>query len=137
MERFLVAQDEMYKIALSEIKEGFKESHWMWYIFPQIYGLGYSSKAKFYELKSIEEAKKYISNEVLRKRLIEISTVLYNLDGDIETILGSPDDLKFKSSMTLFYLVAPEYDIFKKNLDRYYNGHMCEHTVRVFEEENK
>ena len=137
MERFLVAQDEMYKIALSEIKEGYKESHWMWYIFPQIYGLGYSSKAKFYELKSIEEAKKYISNEVLRKRLIEISTVLYNLDGDIETILGSPDDLKFKSSMTLFYIVAPEYDIFKKNLDRYYNGYMCEHTVRVFEEENK
>ena len=132
MERFIVAQDEMYNIALSEIKNGFKESHWIWYIFPQIYGLGHSSKAKYYELKSISEAKEYINNDILRKRLLEISEAIYLLDDDIDYILLSPDDLKFKSSMTLFYLIAPEYTIFKKNLDKFFGGELCEHTKDIY-----
>lgn len=135
MDRFFVAQEKTYTKALNEIKKGKKKTHWMWYIFPQIYGLGQSDIAIKYELKSIKEAKEYINNELLRSRLLEISNAIYELNKDIEDVLGYPDNYKFKSCMTLFYLVAPEHDIFLKNLNRYFDGELCEHTLEVFQKE--
>lgn len=137
MNRFLSKQENNYERALREIKSGKKKTHWMWYIFPQIYGLGSSDMAVKYELKSIEEARKYLNNELLKNRLIEISQAIYDLDGDIEYILGYPDLYKFKSCMTLFYLVSTEYDIFKKNIDRYFNGNLCIHTINIYNQEKK
>lgn len=135
MDRFFVAQEKTYTKALNEIKKRKKKTHWMWYIFPQIYGLGQSDIAIKYELKSIKEAKEYINNELLKSRLLEISNAIYELNKDIEDVLGYPDNYKFKSCMTLFYLVAPEHDIFLKNLNRYFDGELCKHTLEVFQKE--
>ncbi len=134
--KFLNAQDSgVYEMALEEIKSGQKKSHWMWYIFPQIQGLGWSWMAQKFEIPTIENAREYFSDETLRNRLIEISEAVYNLDSDIHYIFGSPDDLKFKSCMTLFALIAPDERIFKRNLDKFYNGEYCEHTMNVFDKE--
>ena len=134
--KFLNAQDSgVYEMALEEIKSGQKKSHWMWYIFPQIQGLGWSWMAQKFEIPTIEDAKKYFADETLRNRLIEISEAVHNLDNDIHYIFGSPDDLKFKSCMTLFALIAPDERIFKRNLDKFYNGEYCEHTMNVFDKE--
>ena len=133
---FLNAQASgVYEMALEEIKNGQKMSHWMWYIFPQIKGLGWSWMAQKFEIPTIEDAKEYYANDILRKRLIEISEAVYNLDSDIHYIFGSPDDLKFKSCMTLFALIAPNERIFKRNLDKFYNGEYCEHTTKLYIEE--
>lgn len=137
--KFLNAQDSgVYELALKEIKSGRKMSHWMWYVFPQISGLGWSWMAQKYEIPSIKDAKEYFANDVLRERLIEISNAVYEIeDKDVDYIFGYPDDLKFKSCMTLFALIAPQNErIFKRNLDKYYNGEMCEHTLNKFIEEN-
>lgn len=134
--KFLNAQDSgVYEMALEEIKSGQKKSHWMWYIFPQIQGLGWSWMAQKFEIPTIENAREYFADETLRNRLIEISEAVYNLDSDIHYIFGSPDDLKFKSCMTLFALIAPDESIFKRNLDKFYNGEHCEHTMNVFDKE--
>ena len=134
--KFLNAQDSgVYEMALEEIKSGQKKSHWMWYIFPQIQGLGWSWMAQKFEIPTIESAREYFADETLRNRLIEISEAVYNLDSDIHYIFGSPDDLKFKSCMTLFALIAPDESIFKRNLDKFYNGEYCEHTMNVFNKE--
>ena len=137
MNRFLIAQQNIYKKALDEIKKGRKRTHWMWFIFPQIHGLAMSKTAIKYELKNIQEARDYLANETLKARLIEISEAIYNLNGDIEYILDFPDNMKFKSCMTLFYLIAPEHKIFKNNLDRYFDGELCSHTLKIFNDENK
>ena len=137
MNRFLIAQQNTYEQALVEIKKGRKRTHWMWFIFPQIYGLAMSKTAIKYELKSVQEARDYFANETLKARLIEISEAIYNLNGDIDYILDFPDNMKFKSCMTLFYLIAPEYKIFKNNLDRYFDGELCSHTLKIFNKENK
>src|SRR6186713_3261128 len=103
LERFIDAQEASYEIALSEIKSGRKRSHWMWYIFPQIQGLGFSDISKFYAIKDLDEAENFLNHPVLGKRLIDICNELLALPGnDANAILGSPDDLKLKSSMTLF-----------------------------------
>ena len=134
--KFLNAQDSgVYEMALEEIKSGQKKSHWMWYIFPQIQGLGWSCMAQKFEIPTIENAREYFADETLRNRLIEISEAIHNLDSDIHYIFGTPDDLKFKSCMTLFALIAPDERIFKRNLDKFYNGEMCEHTMNVFNQE--
>ncbi len=137
MKRFLIAQQNIYQKALDEIKKGRKRTHWMWFIFPQIHGLAMSNTAIKYELKSVQEARDYFANETLKARLIEISEAIYNLNGDIEYILDFPDNMKFKSCMTLFCLIAPEYKIFKNNLDRYFDGELCSHTLKIFNDENK
>lgn len=135
MNRFIEQQEHIYPKALKEIRNGKKRTHWMWYIFPQIYGLGLSDIAVKYELKSIKEARLYINNELLRNRLLEISQAIYDLNGNIEYILEYPDVYKFQSCMTLFYLISPEYDIFKKNIDRYFNGKLCAHTIKIYNKE--
>ena len=121
--RFLEAQEQDYAIALKEIRKGRKISHWMWYIFPQLQGLGRSHYAHFYGLSGLKEAQAYLQHPVLGKRLLEISQALLSLqDTSAYEVMGSPDDMKLKSSMTLF-VVLPETDtIFEKVLQKFYKG---------------
>jgi uncharacterized protein (DUF1810 family) len=130
--RFLTAQERDYTTALTEIKSGRKRSHWMWYIFPQIAGLGFSETSKFYALKDQAEAEAYLAHPVLGQRLIEISKVLLALDDDHATrIFGSPDDLKLKSSMTLFAVLPNTDPVFKEILTRFFNGIQDWETIRL------
>lgn len=133
LERFIDAQERDFQIALLEIKNGYKRSHWMWYIFPQLADLGYSATAKFYGIKNKNEAIAYLQNEYLKKNLIEISKVLYELDDNISNILGYPDDLKLKSCMTLFNYVDPTIEIFSKIIDKFYNGEKDLNTIKILE----
>ena len=131
LERFLKAQDKDYEQALKEIKKGRKTSHWIWYIFPQIAGLGFSSTSKYYSIKDKNEAIEYLKNNTLKNRLIEICEALLSLESDDATsVMGYPDDLKLKSSMTLFSEVS-DIDVFKKVLDKFYNGEKDEMTISL------
>ena len=129
LDRFLDVQKDSYEIALKEIKAERKRSHWMWYIFPQIAGLGHSSTAQYYAIKDIDEAIEYINHPVLGTRLVEITEALLQVNSnDAEKVLGYPDHLKLRSSMTLFYLASGN-DIFKKVLDKFFEGKMDQRTV--------
>ena len=131
LERFLKAQEKDYEQALKEIKNGRKTGHWIWYIFPQIAGLGFSSTSKYYSIKDKNEAVEYLKNKTLKNRLIEICEALLSLESDDATyVMGYPDDLKLKSSMTLFNEVS-DIDIFKKVLDKFYNGEKDEMTISL------
>ena len=128
--KFVEAQKISYEIALEEIREGQKISHWIWFIFPQLKILGHSSTAKYYGISDLDEARAYLENETLRKNLLEISQELLNLpESDIKKIMGYPDDLKLKSSMTLFELADPGSEVFKKVLEKYFGGIRDEKTV--------
>lgn len=121
--RFLTAQERVYETALSEIKSGRKRSHWMWYIFPQIAGLGYSETSKRYAVKDQAEAEAYLQHPLLGSRLIEISKALQELEDNHATrIFGSPDDMKLKSSMTLFSILPGADPVFSQILAKYFNG---------------
>ncbi|AOS96163.1 hypothetical protein AUP74_00694 [Microbulbifer aggregans] len=123
LSRFLQAQADSYDQALSELKAGQKRSHWMWYVFPQIQGLGRSATAQHYAIKSRAEAEAYLKHPTLGQRLRECAGALLTLDGlTAHQILGSPDDLKLKSSMTLFNEVAGGDPVFSGVLDKYYGG---------------
>lgn len=143
LDRFIEAQDsEMYTYtdALNEIKEGHKQGHWIWYVFPQIKGLGHSYRSEFFGIASIEEAKAYLEQLVLGKRLRDITQAFLDCNNPSAfNILGFPDVLKVQSCMTLFDIVSPN-DIFNDVLDKYYEGKRCEKTIRrlgVREEKNK
>ena len=129
LKRFIDAQELDYDMALLEIKSGRKRTHWIWYIFPQLKELGYSSTAKYYGIQNIDEAKAYINNITLKKHLLEITEELYKLDGNISNIMGYPDDLKLKSSMTLFSIADSSNDIYKNILDKFYNGEVDQVTI--------
>ena len=132
LNRFIKAQEHDYEVALSEIKSGHKRSHWIWYIFPQIKGLGFSSTSEFYGLDGLAEAKEYIENDILRARLIEISEALLNLEtSDARSVMGHIDDLKLKSSMTLFAEATPDIDVFQKVLDKFFDGKKDERTIEM------
>ncbi|MBC7388314.1 MAG: DUF1810 domain-containing protein, partial [Opitutaceae bacterium] len=121
--KFLDAQNQVYLKALSEIKKGKKTTHWMWYIFPQIKGLGSSETAQYYGIKDLNEATAYLKHPILGKHLIEIAQELYNLKGKTVTqILGTPDDMKLRSCMTLFANVKNANPLFNKVLEKYFNG---------------
>lgn len=136
LERFILAHNKSYETALKEIKNGYKESHWMWYIFPQIRGLGMSEIAQYYEISNLDEAKEYLANDLLRSHLFEISQALLNLStNDPLEVLGYPDNLKLKSCMTLFNYIEPN-SIFQKVLDKYYNGEIDMMTILILEREN-
>lgn len=131
LDRFLTAQERSYDTALSEIKNGHKRSHWMWYIFPQIAGLGMSSTAKYYSIADIDEAREYITHPVLGARLFEISRALLTLDGsDATAVMGYPDDLKLRSSMTLFAQVS-EDPVFNAVIDKFYSGRPDTRTLHI------
>ncbi len=129
LERFRTAHAQSYETALQEIRSGMKQTHWMWYIFPQIQGLGHSEKARYYAIRGREEALEYWNDPVLSAHLVEICRELLKLNSPIDWIMGYPDDLKLKSCMTLFYLVTGEH-IFKEVLDKFYAGKMDEKTSR-------
>ena len=132
LERFVQAQKYDYDTALREIRSGRKRSHWMWYIFPQLQGLGYSSTAQYYGIRDLEEAQDYMEHPVLGPRLVEISEALLVLDtSDASAVMGYPDDLKLRSSMTLFELAAPEQPVFGQVLEKYYSGHRDRRTLEL------
>lgn len=131
LNRFISAQERSYDAALREIKAGRKRTHWMWYIFPQIAGLGFSSTAQFYAISSMQEAKDYYAHPVLGKRLVEISEALLALDtSDAGAVMGYPDDLKLRSSMTLF-LAASGDAVFQRVLDKFYSGKPDSKTLNI------
>ncbi len=132
IERFIKAQKRDYDTALDEIKSGKKKNDWMWYIFPQIKGLGESPTSDYYGLDGLDEAKEYLKNEYLRSNLMEISEAIFNCKVDkITDIMWYPDDLKLQSSMTIFMLVDPKCEIYKKVLDKYFDGKICEETLML------
>ena len=132
LERFIEAQEHMYAIALKEIKNGEKRSHWMWYIFPQIHGLGMSSMANIYGIAGLDEAKAYLSHHTLSARLLEISeALLKHKKKSPEAIFGYTDAMKLRSSMTLFALVSEDDSVFHKVLQAFYNGEMDELTIKL------
>lgn len=136
LNRFVEAQKNSYPLALAEMKAGEKRSHWMWYIFPQIAGLGNSSNAKFYALKNSSEASAYLQHEILGKRLIEITNVALSIEGkSAYQIFDNPDYLKFKSCMTLFASVADESSVFQKAIDKYFDGKKDDMTVYFLQTE--
>lgn len=132
LDRFLDAQRTDYAAALSEIRRGRKTSHWMWYIFPQIAGLGQSSTARYYSIRDLAEAREYYAHPVLGHRLREISSVLLELTGsDPVAVFGGIDSMKLKSSMTLFAAAAPDDPIFSRVLAKYYGGEQDALTLRL------
>ena len=136
LNRFLKAQERDYSIAFSEIKNARKRSHWMWYIFPQIHGLGFSETSQFYAIKNMQEAEDFLNDPVLGKRLIDICHELLNLkSNDANKVFGSPDDLKLRSSMTLFSSLKNADPVFQKVLDKFFNGKKDEKTLRIINEE--
>lgn len=134
LQRFTEAQEEDFAIALAEIKHGRKQSHWMWYVFPQIAGLGFSSTSKFYAIKDKTEAEDYLKHPVLGGRLIEISKAVLEIeDKTANQIFGSPDDLKLKSSMTLFGALDDADAVFQMVLDKYFEGAKDNKTLELLE----
>ena len=132
LEKYLSAQKRDYDDALYEIRGGRKRSHWIWYIFPQLDGLGYSPTAQYYGIRDLEQAKDYMAHPVLGPRLVEISEALLALpSSDPGAVMGYPDDLKLCSSMTLFELAAPDQPVFGKVLDKFYGGRRDPLTLRL------
>jgi uncharacterized protein (DUF1810 family) len=125
LERFVDAQDQggTYAQALAELRAGRKTSHWMWFVFPQIAGLGRSPTARHYALESLAEARDYLAHPVLGPRLVESARALADLPGaDAEEVLGATDAMKLRSSMTLFARADPAEDVFARVLDQYFGG---------------
>lgn len=132
LNRFIDAQLRDYPNALSEIKNGKKQSHWMWYIFPQISGLGRTEMSDYYAIKDLDEAKAYMQEPMLHSHLLEICEALLSLKtNDANKVLGFPDDLKLKSSMTLFSQACPEENVFQKVLDKFFNGVADQKTIEL------
>ncbi len=135
LDRFISAQENVYETALGEIRSGRKQGHWMWFTFPQIVGLGRTEVSQLYAIKSREEAVAYLEHPVLGARLREISEALLSVqDKSATEILGTPDDLKLRSSMTLFKSVSTDNDVFLNVLDRYYEGEEDPQTFRILSE---
>ena len=132
LSRFLKAQEQDYEQALREIRSGRKRSHWMWYIFPQIQGLGFSPTAQYYAIRDLQEARDYLAHPVLGARLKEISSALLDLNGlSASEIFGYPDDLKLRSSMTLFRMADLNEPVFLEVLEKYYDGKPDARTVEL------
>jgi uncharacterized protein (DUF1810 family) len=132
LSRFLGPQQDDYEQALAEIVSGRKASHWMWYIFPQIDGLSFSSTSKRYSIKSAEEARAYLAHPVLGPRLLECAEAVMRVEGrSAREIFGSPDDLKLRSCATLFASVCPRDSVFDGLLAKYYQGTRDDVTLRL------
>ena len=135
IEKFKQAQEYDYDMALAEIKAGRKESHWIWYVFPQLMDLGHSRTAIYYGIKDLAEAKEYLADALLRKRLVEISEALLNLPGnDAAAVLGHVDAMKVRSCMTLFKAADPTCEVFAHVLGKYWDGEEDQLTLRLLEE---
>ena len=137
IERFLTAQEKSYADALAQIQKGHKQTHWIWYVFPQMQGLGKSETARFYGIHNRQEAEAYLAHPVLGKRLAEIiEAVLNHRDKTPLQIFGHPDDLKFHSSMTLFNAVSPAEDqnVFAQALDLFFAGIKDSNTLTLLDQ---
>ena len=132
LERFVTAQNDSYESAIIELSRGKKTGLWMWYIFPQIIGLGSSDITKLYSIKSIEEARAFLDHPVLGQRLFKSCEILLKLeDVSISDVMGFPDDLKLKSSMTLFEYVSKPNSIFRRVLNEYFEGSLDEASIEI------
>lgn len=130
--RFIRAQESDYPRALAEIKNGRKQSHWIWYIFPQVKGLGRSSMSACYGIGDLNEAKAYLADPTLGPRLIECCDALLRLEAnDIHAVMDFPDDIKLRSSMTLFAEAVESSDIFQRVLDKFYGGQKDLRTLEI------
>lgn len=138
LDRFVRPQQQHYFNALDEIRQGKKISHWMWYMFPQIRGLGSSDMSKFYALEDLKEATLYLKVPTFCERLIELCNELLLLKtNDAHSIFGSPDDMKLKSSMTLFSAVPDADPVFKKVLDKFFKGELDNKTIELLNNTHK
>ncbi len=132
LNRFISAQVDVYDRALAELRGGLKRSHWMWYIFPQIEGLGHSPTTRLYSIKGLEEARQYLAHPVLGARLVECAEAVLAVQGlSASDIFGHPDDWKLQSSMTLFKLVSGPGSVFERVLDKYYQGKQDSRTLQI------
>ena len=134
LERFIEAQKHDYQLALKEVRAGKKLSHWIWYIFPQMYGLGHSCYANLYGIRDKKEAKEYFNHKILGKRLREITRALLEHNGcSADDIFGDLDAMKVKSCMTLFDVICPD-DIFAEVFNKFYANKRCDLTIRMLSE---
>ena len=132
LKRFLDAQDEVFGQVCSELREGRKRTHWMWFIFPQLKGLGHSTTAEFYALSSLEEAEAYLSHPVLGARLRQCAELVNQIEGrTVDQIFGSPDNLKFRSCMTLFAQLESNNQVFKDALEKHFGGEADTRTLEL------
>ena len=132
LSRFVQAQQGDFERALAEVTAGRKRTHWMWYIFPQLDGLAFSSTSKYYAIQGLDEARAYLAHPVLGPRLIECAEAALRVEGRSATaIFGSPDDLKLRSCATLFACVSPPGSVFERLLDKYYGGQRDQKTLRL------
>jgi uncharacterized protein (DUF1810 family) len=132
LERFVDAQDDDYERALAEIRRGRKQSHWMWYVFPQFDGLGVSATSRRYAIKSVAEARAFLAHPVLGPRLLECAEAVLRVDGRTATeIFGDPDNLKLQSCATLFASVSPADSVFHRLLEKYFGGALDARTLRL------
>ncbi|WP_315743393.1 MULTISPECIES: DUF1810 domain-containing protein [unclassified Bradyrhizobium] len=133
LDRFVAAQDPLYSHVVAELAAGRKQSHWMWFIFSQVAGLGFSAMAQRYAIRSRAEAEAYLAHPILGSRLLECTRLVLEVSGKtIHAILGSPDDIKFRSSMTLFDAVANQ-PIFAQAIDKYYGGEKDQATLDLLD----
>jgi uncharacterized protein (DUF1810 family) len=134
LSRFLVAQDETYREVIDELKRGKKTGHWIWFIFPQVAGLGESETSDYYSIASVDEADAYLAHPVLGRRLIECANLVINIDGKTaEQIFGAVDAMKFCSSMTLFGQMDGGDTVFQSALDRYFGGVPDSNTLGILD----
>jgi uncharacterized protein (DUF1810 family) len=134
LERFVQAQERDYAAVLRELKAGRKRSHWIWYVFPQIAGLGASAMSQRYAISSCDEARAYAEHTVLGPRLRECTQLVLDVQGrTVEQIFPDPDDLKFRSCMTLFERCAAEPSLFRAALDRYFGGRPDPRTLEILD----
>ncbi len=132
LQRFLDAQESAYPTALAEIRAGRKRTHWMWFVFPQIEGLGSSPTSQRFAIKSLDEARAYLDHPVLGPRLSGCAEALLGITGlDASDVFGYPDDLKLRSSLTLFELASPTESVFGKVLEKFFGGERDETTLRL------
>jgi len=132
LQRFVDAQDLAYRSVIAELRAGVKQSHWMWFVFPQVAGLGRSATAELYAIGSLDEAEAYLAHPLLGGRLKECTQLMLNVTGkSARQILGNPDDLKFFSSMTLFAHAAPDEPLFRNALAKYFDGEEDAMTVQL------
>lgn len=138
LNRFIKAQNECFEIVYQELNNGKKESEWMWFIFPRIFGLGETTMDVYYAINSLDEAKAYLENETLRERLIYLVELLVNSNiNDAVQIFGFPDNIKFWSSMTLFNYVDEKEILFKKALDKFFQGRLELATIEILKDQSE
>ncbi|WP_342117652.1 DUF1810 domain-containing protein [Pseudoduganella sp. OTU4001] len=138
LERFVAAQEGIYQQVVDELSAGRKRSHWMWFIFPQLAGLGFSAMAQRYAISGLAEARAYLAHPVLGARLRECSGLVQAVQGaTVHGIFGSPDNMKFHSSMTLFAQAAPEEALFRACLDKYFGGAPDQATLDLLLKEKR